>query len=80
VAAGASAGYDFGMSTLSEIEAVIDSLPPADKQELLLYVAAQLREQSGQLPPPRSFSREQLSAWIAEDEADMQRFRDSHSE
>jgi hypothetical protein len=68
------------MSTLSEIAAAIDSLPPADKQELLLYVAARLREQAGELPPPRKFSHEQLSAWIAEDEADMQRFRDSHSE
>ena len=71
--------YNSVMS-LTELEAVVDSLPTADKQELLLYVAARLREQSGQLPPPRKFSREQLSAWIAEDEADMQRFRDSSSE
>jgi hypothetical protein len=68
------------MSTLPEIEAAADALPPADKQELLLFLAARLREQGGQLPPPRKFSRGQMSAWIAEDEAaDMQRFRDSKS-
>ena len=27
------------------------------------------------MPDPRTFSREQTAAWIAEDEADMQRFR-----
>ena len=68
------------MSTLSEIEAVVDALPPADKQELLLFLAARLREQAGDLPAPRKFSREQLRAWIAEDEADMQRFRDGNPE
>ena len=66
--------YNFGMSTLPEIEAAIDALPPADKQELLLYVAARLREQAGQLPAPRKYSREQLTSWIADDEADIQRF------
>jgi hypothetical protein len=42
---------------------------------LLLFLAARLREQSGELPPLRKFSREQLEAWIAEDEADMQEAR-----
>ena len=64
------------MSTLAEIEAVVDALPPADKQELLLYLAARLCEQAGDLPPPRRFASEQLQARIAEDEAQMQRFRD----
>jgi hypothetical protein len=68
------------MSTLSEIEAVVDALPPAEKQELLLFLAARLREQGGQLPAPRKFSREQLKAWIAEDEADMKRFDGSNLE
>jgi hypothetical protein len=66
------------MSTLSEIEAVVDTLPPADKQELLLFLAARLREQGGKLPPPRRFSDEQLKTWIAEDEAQMQRFLDGN--
>jgi hypothetical protein len=28
------------------------------------------------LPEPRRFSREQFAAWIAEDEADMRRFKE----
>jgi hypothetical protein len=72
--------YNSGMSTLTEIEAAADALPPADKQELLLFLAARLREQGGPLPAPRKFSREQLSAWIAEDEADMKRFSESKLE
>ena len=64
------------MTKLAEIEAVVDALPPADKQELLLFLAARLRAQAGQLPPPRKFSPEQLHSWIAEDEAEMQRFCD----
>jgi len=68
------------MNKLSEIEAVVDALPVAEKQELLLFLAARLRAQAGDLPPPRKFSGEQLRAWIAEDEADMQRFRDGEPE
>jgi hypothetical protein len=68
------------MSTISEIEAVVDALPAAEKQELLLFLVARLREQSDQLPAPRRFSSEQLSAWIAEDDADMQRFRGGNPE
>jgi len=68
------------MSTLSEIEAAVDALPPAEKQELLLFLAARLRSQAGDLPSPRRFSREQLTEWIAEDETDMQRLRGSQSE
>jgi hypothetical protein len=73
-------GYNFDMGTLSEIEAAVEALPASDKQELLLFIAARLREHSGELPPPRRFSDEQLSSWIAEDETDMQRFRDGNSE
>ncbi|MFO0789367.1 MAG: hypothetical protein U0805_07915 [Pirellulales bacterium] len=64
------------MSTLWEIEAAVDALPPADKQQLLLFLAARVREQAGPLPMPRTFSREQMNSWIAEDETDLQRFRD----
>jgi hypothetical protein len=28
------------------------------------------------LPPPRKFSKEQMATWIAEDETEMQRFRE----
>jgi hypothetical protein len=33
-----------------------------------------LRSQRARLAEPRKFSREQIAAWIAEDEADMQKF------
>lgn len=62
------------MSTLAEIEAAADALPPEQKQELLLFLAARLRAQGARLPEPRDFSREEMAAWIAEDEADMRRF------
>ena len=64
------------MSNLGEIEAAADALPPEQKQELMFFLAARLRAQSSRRPEPRKFSREQTTAWIAEDEADMQRFRE----
>ena len=64
------------MSKLEEIEAAAESLPPEQKQELMLFLATRLRAQGVKLPEPRNFSREQMAAWIAEDEADMARFRD----
>lgn len=67
------------MTTLAEIEAVVDALPPQEKQELLLFLAARLRAESGPMPAPRKFPSEQLTAWIADDEAEMQRFRDGNS-
>ena len=64
------------MSNLGEIEAAADALPPEQKQELMLFLAARLRAQGARMPDPRKFTREQTAAWIAEDEADMQRFRE----
>jgi hypothetical protein len=64
------------MSNLAEIEAAADALPPEQKQELMLFLGARLRAQGTRLPEPRHFSREQTAAWIAEDEADMHRFRE----
>jgi hypothetical protein len=64
------------MSTLAEIETAADALTLEQKQELLLFLAARLRAQSAKLPEPRKFSREQVSGWIAQDEADMQKFRE----
>jgi len=63
------------MSTLTEIEAAVEALPPREKAELLLFVAGQLRAEGASLPEPRLFSPEQLQAWMDEDEADMQTFR-----
>ena len=65
------------MSTLAEIEAAADALPPEQKQELMLFPAARLRAQGARMPEPRKFPREQVAGWIAEDEADLARFRGS---
>ena len=65
------------MSNLAEIEAAADALPPEQKQELMLFLGARLRAQGARMPELRKFSRQQLDAWIAEDEADMQRFREA---
>ena len=64
------------MSTLAEIEAAADTLPPEEKLKRILFLATRLRGSGVKLPPPRKFSREQLASWIAEDEAEMQRFRE----
>ena len=64
------------MSNLAEIEAAADALSPEQKQELMLFLAARLRAQGARMPEPRMFSREKTAAWLAEDEADMQRFRE----
>lgn len=64
------------MSTLTEIEAAADSLPPEQKQELFLYLAARLRG-TGQLPPPRDFSSEQIATWIADDNDGMRRLAEN---
>ncbi|HXG47450.1 MAG TPA: hypothetical protein VNO52_07495 [Methylomirabilota bacterium] len=64
------------MSTLAEIEAAADALSAREQEELFLFLAARLRAGSGRLPPPREFSREQIQAWIADDEEGMRRFRE----
>lgn len=63
------------MSKLEEIEAAAEALPPEQKQELMLFLAARLRAEGIKLPDPRKFSPEQAAAWVSEDEADMARFR-----
>lgn len=70
--------YNSSMSRLTDIETAIDGLPSEDKQRLLLFLAARLRGQGGRLPTPRRFSSEQMKAWVAEDEADLRRFRGSN--
>ena len=64
------------MSTLPEIEAAADSLPPEQKQELLLFLASRLRSDGAQLPSPRQFAPQKIASWIAEDEADLKRFQE----
>lgn len=64
------------MSTLAEIEQAAEKLPPQQKQELMLFLGAKLRVERAGLPEPRQFSREQVQSWVAEDEADLKRFRE----
>ena len=65
------------MTTLTEIEAAAEALSPAQKQELILFLAAKLRADRTALPAPRSFSAQEVADWIAEDEADGQRLNES---
>ena len=53
------------MSKLEEIEAAAETLPPEQKQELLLFLVTRMRSQGVKLPEPRKFSREQMAGWIA---------------
>jgi len=62
------------MSTLAEIEAAADALPPQEKQELFLFLSARLRAEGVPRPEPRLFTLEQMHGWATDDEADMKRF------
>lgn len=64
------------MSSLVEIESAAATLSAGEKAELLLFVAQQLRDEQAPLPEPRLFSKDQLQAWMDEDEEDMVRFLD----
>jgi hypothetical protein len=61
------------MTKLAEIEAAAAQLPAEEKQELILFLSKRLREE-GSMPPPRSFTTEQMQAWIADDEEGYRRF------
>ena len=64
------------MVTLAEIESAPAGLSPAEKQELMLFLASRLRAEGAPLPEPRTFMPEEIAGWIAEDEADMRRLRE----
>jgi len=66
-----------GITTLAEIESAAAALSPAENQELMLFLAMRLRADGAKLPaPPRTFTPEEMAAWIEEDEADMQQLRE----
>jgi hypothetical protein len=64
------------MVTLAEIESAAAGLSPAEKQELMLFLASRLRAEGATLPEPRIFARDEMAGWIEEDEADMRRLRE----
>jgi len=61
------------MSTLLEIESAAEALPQEQKEELFLFLATRLRADTGDMPPPREFSREQMDQWLKEDEEEYRR-------
>jgi hypothetical protein len=63
------------MTTLSEIEATVDTLPADKKRELFLFLATRLRADAAEPPPPRDIPGEKIRSWIAEDEAGYRTFR-----
>lgn len=62
------------MSTLQEIESAVAKLPAEEQDQLLIFLAARRRAGAAAAPEPRRFTREQMRGWVAEDEADMERF------
>ena len=62
--------------TLADIKAAAVSLSPAEKQELMLFLASRLRAEGAKLPEPWVFSADEMARWIAEDEGDMRRLRE----
>jgi len=58
------------MRTLAELEKAVESLSPEDKQRLMVFLAARLRAENPRTPPPRKFTREEIEAWVKEDEKD----------
>lgn len=67
--------HPLNMSTLTEIETAAADLPPEDMQELMIFLGARLRAKGAKVPQPREFSRRQLQSWIADDEAELEKFR-----
>ncbi len=56
------------MTTLAELEKAVESLSPEEKQRLMVFLAARLRAESPRIAPPRTFSRDEIEAWVKEDE------------
>jgi hypothetical protein len=63
-----------GMSTLAEIESATRQLAPAERQQLLVFIAKILREEGQSLPEPRGFSPIEMQTWMDEDEQDLNEF------
>ena len=64
------------MTTLADVEKAADALPAEQKWELLGFLKSRLVGENEPIPEPRRFSREQIQAWIDEDEEDMRRLRE----
>jgi hypothetical protein len=56
------------MNTLAELEKATEALSPEEKQRLIVFLAARLRAENPSVPSPRTFSLEEIEAWVKEDE------------
>lgn len=65
------------MKISSEIKVATEALPAKQKQEQLLFLADRLRAEGVALRSVRAIPKEQVTAWIAEDEADAKQLRES---
>ena len=63
------------MSTLDEIEDAAESLSADEKEILLRFLAMSLRKDRA-TPEPRRYTEEELTAMLAEDEADGEKSRE----
>jgi hypothetical protein len=60
------------VTTLAQIERAAAALSREEKERLILFLAARLRGEGARPPAPRSLSRQQVDAWIADDEAGLE--------
>lgn len=67
---GASSVVSGPMSTITEIEDAVGKLSEDERAELLLRIADSLQLRIA-TPEPRIFSKEQIDAWVEEDERSM---------
>ena len=63
------------MSTLAEIEAARIRCHQNNSRNCFCFSPRACAAVALNSHPPREFTKEQIAAWIAEDEADMEQFR-----
>ncbi len=63
------------MSRLLELETAAAQLPAEDREELLMFLALSLRRDRAKAPEPRRFDAAEVAGWLAEDQAELQRFQ-----
>ena len=63
------------MSHLQELETAAAQLPAEDRQQLLVFIAMSLRRERAGVSKPKRFPAAEVASWLAEDQAEMQRFR-----
>jgi dsDNA-binding SOS-regulon protein len=66
---------DVGMSTLARIQKAVASLPPEQKQELMLFLAVRMRAAGVRLPKPRRSARKRSQSKSTTDKAARRRSR-----